>query len=838
MSTGYEPLDLSPAYNAGVDLYDPDRYASGGTYLEPRPAVPPLGDQIFHGLPFRIGSDPDRCLIALGPGHDDRVVVAVGAAARTVIFAHAVVETDLWSGAPVGRPVATYTFRMEGGLEEVVDIRERFEIGHVPVPWGQYPFLAVPDQKDHLEDRYEGRWERAGFRITEVGWAVPHGYYLWSWHNPWPTVPIVEIEVRHLRQRFVIAAVTLGHEDEDPFPRAARRPVRVTLDPESAADGELRIEVDRGTSTYTHVLAEPEAMSVDDPMRGFGVRSSPRPTSVYSEVAASPSATLSIRRGEETLEQARWGDVDAAGVLETPRARIEITEKGRNWVRVTVTDADTGEVVPCRIAFHSPEGVPYPPHGHHDHVFSGFDGWNVDVGGDVRLGQFTYAVIDGRCEGWLPRGQVLVDLARGYEYEPVRRLVDIAAGQRELHLEIRRWIDLRSSGWWSGDTHVHFLSPTGALNEAQAEDLSVVNLLMAQWGHYFSNVEDFTGEALTSADGRHVVWVSQENRQHILGHLGLLGLRRPVMPFSSGGPTEAELGGSLETTLSHWADEARANGATVVASHLPTPNGEPAALIATGRVDAVEMLDFLPYEHGEYYRYLNAGFRLPLVAGTDKMANTVPVGLYRTYVQLGDDEPFDFGAWTAGLRAGRTFVSGGAFISLEVDGLGPGSELHLPGGGTVEIHAVARSVFPIHTLQIVGEGRVVAATEAPSVAGALRLELTATIAVRQDTWLAARCAGPGYTATPHNDDRRRGIFAHSSPVYLRCGASYRLRNADSLHSMLSLVDGSLSHVRHRSRQYPADTTTHRHGGDHMEYLERPFVEARQVLRRLLEEAGE
>ena len=53
---------------------------------------------------------------------------------------------------------------------------------------------------------------------------------------------------------------------------------------------------------------------------------------------------------------------------------------------------------------------------------------------------------------------------------------------------------------------------------------------------------------------------------------------------------EAELGGTLETTIADWADAAHAQGGTVVMPHLPNPNGEPAALIATGRADAVEMI--------------------------------------------------------------------------------------------------------------------------------------------------------------------------------------------------------------------------------------------------------
>jgi hypothetical protein len=44
----------------------------------------------------------------------------------------------------------------------------------------------------------------------------------------------------------------------------------------------------------------------------------------------------------------------------------------------------------------------------------------------------------------------------------------------------------------------------------------------------------------------------------------------------------------------------------------------------------------------EYYRYLNSGYRLPLVGGTDKMSSAVPVGLYRTYARL--DEEFSYEA--------------------------------------------------------------------------------------------------------------------------------------------------------------------------------------------------
>jgi hypothetical protein len=109
-----------------------------------------------------------------------------------------------------------------------------------------------------------------------------------------------------------------------------------------------------------------------------------------------------------------------------------------------------------------------------------------------------------------------------------------------------------------------------------------VNLLQTQFGRWFTNVEEFTGRPLTSPHGPYVTWVGQENRQPMLGHLSLLGLRTPVFPFCTDAPPEAEPGATLETTMSQWADDCHAQGGTVVLPHIPRPNGEPAALIATG----------------------------------------------------------------------------------------------------------------------------------------------------------------------------------------------------------------------------------------------------------------
>jgi hypothetical protein len=218
------------------------------------------------------------------------------------------------------------------------------------------------------------------------------------------------------------------------------------------------------------------------------------------------------------------------------------------------------------------------------------------------------------------------------------------------------------------------------------------------------------------------------------------------------------------------------------------------------------------------------------------MTADVPVGIYRTYVYIPPDEEFTYESWCRALRSGNTFLSGGPMIRLSVDGRPPGATLRVNGPGMVEVEASAQSIFPIHSLQVVQQGRIVASTE--EARGARDLRLRGTIEVDGDTWLAARCAGPDYNAVPHHDGWGRGIMAHTSPVYLTGGDEYRLLDPAAAQYMLTLLHGGLAYIRERSPQHPADTATHHHGeADHLAYLERPFHEALAAVHARLHALG-
>ena len=81
-SDGYRPIDLGAACNvpaafARADL--PPVFDDPSRNAPPASASPAIGPQLFHGLPFAIALDPERCFIGIeGKGADPAHQVAIG----------------------------------------------------------------------------------------------------------------------------------------------------------------------------------------------------------------------------------------------------------------------------------------------------------------------------------------------------------------------------------------------------------------------------------------------------------------------------------------------------------------------------------------------------------------------------------------------------------------------------------------------------------------------------------------------------------------------------------------------------------------------------------------
>lgn len=796
----FSPLDLSAYFNATRENLPlaPGHSAPWHTRIERAIRDLPGGEQTFWGIPFSLS---DQCWLILGAGPDAiEINLASQRAPTFVLFAHfcnssydATVGTN-WRGninfvMRPGEHLADYILRYADGSEYRQPIRRRFEISEPTNGWGQLAFAARSHEQDRPLD-WNGVHEQRCWGADQTGVAqgydiLSQRYWIYALPNPHPDRSLASLCLHTTgADTIAIAGITLFHGREHPLRHRRLETLRVTLPREE----ELHADIDLGIVAGTYALPSfnPDEWLVAEP-KGLGEE----PTGASSldqlliDVTACPDATLQIGRRRVEMR-----NVYAAGksTSDDGQVHVEILTPKKIWLNVTIVDDSTGLPTPARVHFRAPDGRYFPPYGHRHQVNSN---WFEDYGGDLLLGSTPYAYVNGRFQIELPVGECYVELAKGFEYEPVRAKLAIEPGQSDLSLPIHRRYALRKQGWVTADTHVHFLSPQTAWLEAQAEGLNLINLLASQWGDLFTNVWDITGDQSNVSRDDTIVWVGTENRQHLLGHISLLGGKgSSVFPMCASGPSESYFGDPTWSSLSEWADRCRERDGVVIAPHFPNPYAEVVADIILGKVDGVEIRDFYSptlntFGVAEWYRFLNLGYRVAAVGGTDKMSAGMPVGGVRTYAQLGEDE-FTFANWGRAVRGGRTFTTSGPLIGLQVEGRDLGDEIELPsGGGALELHAEAQSVHPFDCLQVILNGQVIAEEKAEN--GTRAASIQTSVRVDHSSWLAARCLGKlkAWHCWPIH------IAAHTSPIYVTVNARQQFSSGGAAY-MLTLLEGGMT----------------------------------------------
>jgi hypothetical protein len=261
--------------------------------------------------------------------------------------------------------------------------------------------------------------------------------------------------------------------------------------------------------------------------------------------------------------------------------------------------------------------------------------------------------------------------------------------------------------------------------------------------------------------------------------------------MTSAGVDESALGDPVEILLSEWARQCKAQGGVVVLPHFPNPRAEHAASIISGDIDALEMTAWGdlysgidPYSLSDWYRYLNCGYPVAAVGGTDKMWSGVAVGAVRTYARLKPGEPFTYAAWMDAIQRRETFVTYGPLLDFAVEGQPMGRRFSLPkGGGALDVHwRVATVTVPVKQVDLVvnGEVRESVPVNQAQAAGVWSVQ------VDRSAWLALLVRG-GYP------DKPEMIAAHSSPVTVDVEGTQLLAAADAV-TILEQVEGALAYL--------------------------------------------
>jgi hypothetical protein len=592
--------------------------------------------------------------------------------------------------------------------------------------------------------------------------------------------------------RIVVSAISAGEASAHPLRWRTRRKACLTLPggedfvPALSEDGLLaQVQLDMGqVISATPRLVYPSeqwAESYNNALPAVSERQ------VLVEYTAHPDACFRIADGRAIpVSEVETG---------APGGPIEAIAPATRRVTVRVVNADDGKQVAVKLHLHGVWGEYLAPVDRHRIVNPAwFEDYSVDF---AHRGTHACTYIPGETRVDLPLGPVYVEVSKGFEIRPVRRRCEVTPETDEIVIKVERVLPWRARGWVTADTHVHFLSPMSALLEGAGEGVNVVNLLASQWGELMTNVGDFDGRTTwgsreAGGDGEYLVRVGTENRQHILGHISLLGYDGSIIaPMTTGGPNESALGDPIEILLTEWARQARKQGGLAVLPHFPNPRAEHAASIVSGAIDALEMTSWgdlysgiNPYSLSDWYRYLNCGYMVAAVGGTDKMSASTAVGTVRTYARIPAGRAFTYQNWMDAVRRAETFVTYGPLLDMAVDGQPMGSRIEMTRtGGRVDVTWEAASVtVPMSRVDLIvnGEIRESVGVSPHQASGQW------SVHVDESAWLALLVRG-------HYADQPEIIAAHSSPVMIELEGSAFLAAADAV-TILEQIEGALAYL--------------------------------------------
>jgi hypothetical protein len=469
-----------------------------------------------------------------------------------------------------------------------------------------------------------------------------------------------------------------------------------------------------------------------------------------------------------------------------------------------VEDADTGELLACRIYIRGENGQWYFPQSASPNG-SAFvykkQNWankdSVEMHTTVSAHPFTAK---------LPQGKYEITAERGKEYFPQAKSVNVGSEPVKLVICLKRWIDMARLGWYSGDTHVH-RTLEELPNVQLAEDLNV-SFPLLYWvteafrppGTSSKSTRQQTKAQPISIDDTHVIYpvnteyeiFSVNGARHTLGAFFILNhktvFQNGVPPVAPTAQIAGQEGALLELDKHNWPWSMMLVPVMNIDLFELTNNhvwrtefafsefGEPAPDYMKIETDEKGFTEWGWVEYGflNYYALLNCGFRLRPTAGTASGVHPVPLGFGRVYVKL--DKGFDYDDWVCKLNEGRSFVTTGPMLFVSVNGLDPG---HIFSTSAQELQdfsvsGTAESACPLQRIEIILNGqiaKVIRPENKNTQSDAYRSGVSESIASDATSWIAVRC----FEARP--DKRVR--FAHSGPFYINVkGKPLRPRKAE------------------------------------------------------------
>lgn len=456
------------------------------------------------------------------------------------------------------------------------------------------------------------------------------------------------------------------------------------------------------------------------------------------------------------------GTILLGGLLAATRPPVQAGQ-----LEIRIQDAGTGTLVAARMHLRNAKGKPVKPPrvpAWHDHF-----------------------AVDGRILLDLPNGNYEFEIERGPEYKVMSGYFTIATGANDSKLvELRRFVDMKSEGWWSGDLHIH-RPPKDIPLLLEAEDLHIAPVIT-----WWNETNTWKGQSLPkspvqeSAPGRFYDVLAGEDERgggallffHLPEPLPITGSQREypsAVDFLKKAKRDfpqvhVDVEKPFWWDLPVWVASRRVDSIGLAHNHLQRDGmlmneawGRPRDPVFYPNPQGVARWSLDIYSH-----LLNCGLRLPPSAGSASGVLPNPVGYNRVYVHCDGELTWD--KWWEGLRAGRCVVTNGPLLRPRVNDQLPGYTFQAYPGEKVELNIALNLSMreKVEYLEVIKDGKILHEVRlADWVKNQGQLP---TVTFDQSGWLTIRAV----TNLPQTFR-----FAMSAPYFVQIGEQPRISRASA-----------------------------------------------------------
>lgn len=404
----------------------------------------------------------------------------------------------------------------------------------------------------------------------------------------------------------------------------------------------------------------------------------------------------------------------------------------------------------------------------------------------------------------LKPGKYFYEADRGPEYYLAKDSFQVEGQDIDIHIVLRRLVDMKKTNWWSGEMHVHRkLQDIEML--MKASDLHVAPVITS-WNEHYSVRPDsvYDGSPKKFDSNRFYTTQGSEDERNG-GAILSFNTAKPV-DFSKGHEKEyPPLASSVERVKSDYGNDSWIDIEKPFWWDFPI-------LIATGKINSVgiahnhmhknsifdneawgrerERTKYPApmgnglYTHDIYFKLLNCGIRIPPSAGSASGVLPNSVGYNRVYVHTNNQLTYD--EWFKQVGAGQSFVTNGPLLLCKANDKNPGHIFNT--GKNIMIAAELFTRDSLDKIEIIRNGTIIKTLHAKDLKGN---KFSSNISFDRSGWFMVRvlCKVEGNFR-----------FAATAPWYVETGAEKKYISRSAAQYFLNWTNERGTSVKGSEKQ--------------------------------------